>query len=495
MTQLIANSNRTQEIETLVQADSSPFQPSPGHEPLGPSHLDAPSPAPSPTPSPKVEDLSQIQRDDPTGSTPFLPPTLETRKKKKKTETTSHVDEIPSWQSPKILDGGEERPLKSGSKRKFSPDEDGALSDGPPESDEFQFSRPIQSPKKSVEVADLGNQGRSPTKTPVSIRRGTGTGNAKRKVLEPSKISPSPLQYDYLECLCFNLRCTESTNLNLNSPNKARAFLHADNKISQPIGANENTVFPQKSKSIEAIKGKSLNRAARRPFSSINAQADKHPRPSNGVDQQLRQTSVGVSRESPMTQSEPMGIVPDESSTSRTSRRRGAVVSYAEPNLRDKMRRPTKELIDAVGKNGARRSSSFQLEVLGETSDVSSKGQSATSPCPAVSSAEMSLASQSMDSSSTEVAPHQLLETVSRRRQSRRHSSNPKSTTREPSPPREVQGAAELQSLRKSPEQTSSLMHVDGSFDAENSGMWDSSADVNYRRETRVAARRRSMMV
>ena len=32
----------------------------------------------------------------------------------------------------------------------------------------------------------------------------------------------------------------------------------------------------------------------------------------------------------------------------RTSRRRGANISYAEPNLRDKMRRPGKELVDAI---------------------------------------------------------------------------------------------------------------------------------------------------
>lgn len=51
----------------------------------------------------------------------------------------------------------------------------------------------------------------------------------------------------------------------------------------------------------------------------------------------------------------PPDLHPDSSSTSafgtagRGSRRPRGSVSYAEPNLRDKMRRPTKELIDAVG--------------------------------------------------------------------------------------------------------------------------------------------------
>jgi hypothetical protein len=45
--------------------------------------------------------------------------------------------------------------------------------------------------------------------------------------------------------------------------------------------------------------------------------------------------------------------------TSRASRRNRTTVSYAEPNLRDKMRRPTKELFDAVAGEGryARRTS------------------------------------------------------------------------------------------------------------------------------------------
>lgn len=48
--------------------------------------------------------------------------------------------------------------------------------------------------------------------------------------------------------------------------------------------------------------------------------------------------------------------------TSRPSRRARAAISYAEPNLRDKMRRPTKELYDAVtGEGKFKRSSSNHL--------------------------------------------------------------------------------------------------------------------------------------
>ncbi|KAG9256321.1 uncharacterized protein F5Z01DRAFT_634642 [Emericellopsis atlantica] len=55
----------------------------------------------------------------------------------------------------------------------------------------------------------------------------------------------------------------------------------------------------------------------------------------------------------------PPADINSQGEASRPSRRRGSVVSYAEPNLRDKMRRPGKQLVDAVT---SRRSS--QQEIL-----------------------------------------------------------------------------------------------------------------------------------
>jgi hypothetical protein len=55
----------------------------------------------------------------------------------------------------------------------------------------------------------------------------------------------------------------------------------------------------------------------------------------------------------------PPADITSEGETSRPSRRNRTAISYAEPNLRDKMRRPTKELFDAVAGEGkySRRSS------------------------------------------------------------------------------------------------------------------------------------------
>ncbi|KAI1816412.1 hypothetical protein GGS20DRAFT_538147 [Poronia punctata] len=69
--------------------------------------------------------------------------------------------------------------------------------------------------------------------------------------------------------------------------------------------------------------------------------------------------------------------------TTRGSRRARAAVSYAEPNLRDKMRRPnTKQLYDAVageGKNVRRTSQSHRDEIASNPSSVAKSGCSSIS--------------------------------------------------------------------------------------------------------------------
>jgi hypothetical protein len=61
----------------------------------------------------------------------------------------------------------------------------------------------------------------------------------------------------------------------------------------------------------------------------------------------------------------PPGDISSNGEATRPSRRARAAISYAEPNLRDKMRRPTKELFDAVageGKFVGRTSNAHRLE-------------------------------------------------------------------------------------------------------------------------------------
>lgn len=113
-----------------------------------------------------------------------LPPTLETRKKKKRTDTTTALEKSVPQDEP-VPSDKPTQPTKSGSKRKFSPDEDGFFSDTP-DDDEFQFSRPSQSPRRRSGLLDMGRPDLSPSKTPRTMKRVPPGGITKRKVLEPS---------------------------------------------------------------------------------------------------------------------------------------------------------------------------------------------------------------------------------------------------------------------------------------------------------------------
>lgn len=143
---------------------------------------------------PEVNDIPSESRidSDPARDEAALPPTLETRKKKKKIDTAAPVyKELPLAEQP-ITTNQSREPMKSGSKRKFSPDEDGFWSDPAREDDEFQFSRPGGSPPKKTDPFDFMRPDRSPSKTPVSVKRGSAhSGTTKRKVLEPSMRPPA----------------------------------------------------------------------------------------------------------------------------------------------------------------------------------------------------------------------------------------------------------------------------------------------------------------
>jgi hypothetical protein len=284
-----------------------------------------------------------------------------------------------------------------------------------------------------------------------------------------------------------------------------RASVNSDQKVLSRPGTDENTSSPQKLKAIDIQNGGTLNQKPRVARLGLVSQKPKRSGRPIEPEDHLDAESTPLSKDSPVAKAgdQPFGMS-DMSAASRPSRRRGAVVSYAEPNLRDKMRRPSKTMLDAVAGAGPRRSSSFQLgrDSLGNEADASQLG---TSPHPSSNTNQNQLA----DPFGQDETSDQLLATVSRRRRkvssaakdldehtssisvsdapglndlsaalkeklgsrgpSRRHSSNPKSSTRDT-----LRGEADVAS------------DLDSSFEAD---------DMVSRRETRVAARRRSMMV
>ncbi|KAJ5494773.1 hypothetical protein N7463_010860 [Penicillium fimorum] len=440
---------------------------------------------------------SQINNDIPEEPEPLLPPTLETRKKKKKSSSiiAPEISPAPTNRQPSPpIDTTQHAALVS-TKRKYIPeDDDQFTSNLNVDDDEFQFTRPSYSPKKQMNPFEDAQRDQSPTKSHVELTRGSKTPVlSMRKVLEP-----------------------KSANSNLGSPKKARMSSYPDSKLLQrPTKGDENKNSPQKAKDIEKLGGKTVNQKSRvaRITPSNKEKRTSRPAPPQLEEQASRQPALSP---------HPNAMNTEEESATRPSRRRGAVVSYAEPNLRDKMRRPTKEMIDAVAL-GSRRSSRFQA---GRESLDGEGGH--TQPHGSLP-ADFTLAAQSSDLFSVDGSSEQLLAMVSRRkrkvsstpendseaghpssdlkkeiedsladisaqvsqeplnsrRQTRRHSSNPRSTTAD---------MAQYEVDQAEPQSPigDSLEDEDSFGPGPNGSTMDTS---HVRRGQRVAARRKSMMV
>ncbi|KAJ5489578.1 hypothetical protein N7539_004468 [Penicillium diatomitis] len=420
-----------------------------------------------------------------------LPPTLETRKKKKKKN-----DSVNSLFKP-LQDARSEasitlpQPAKSGSKRKFSPDEDGFLSEVTSGDDEFQFSRPNKSPSKKGDVFGLTNSRLSPVKVANSVEPEAAPAPAPA----PAPALPVISSRKVLEPKC--------ANANLKSPQKARNSVKADKQVDRVLarsGENENTYSPQKPKVLDVGEGEYLSHKPR--VIRLAGISQKPKRSSRIIEQEepsTTETQAPSARDSPRVKSGEEASIAEGANASRPSRRRGTVVSYAEPNLRAKMRRPSTGFTDAVSGAGSRRSSSFQFTQTDGSGEAhttqsrgspqsSSKGNTTGGESGSQDSSDLLQATISrrrrkvssddlLDSAPAEASSKEkdqasaLKEKTSARGLSRRHSSNIKSASVSRDPSRH---------------EMDMVSDMDSSFEADESAS---------RRETRIAARRRSMMV
>ncbi|KAJ5772810.1 hypothetical protein N7457_007706 [Penicillium paradoxum] len=325
-------------------------------------------------------------------------------------------------------------------KRKFVLEEDDRFASNLDiDDDEFQFTRPSQAPNKPTNPFEVVHRDQSPIKSHVEATRGSNTPVLPmRKVLEP-----------------------KSANSNLSSPKKARISSNQNPKVLQrPSKSNENTNSAQRDKDVEKLSDKP---ASQKPRVSKVAPSTKEKRTSRPTPVRLEEPVLLQQALSPY----PNALNTEEESSVRPSRRRGTVVSYAEPNLRDKMRRPTKEMIDAVAL-GSRRSSSFQScrasldggEDQGHTQPHSSlsidftlagqgsrytRDNSSEQLLATVSRRKRKVSSTTKDGSDAgssssgpqkeieeslaDISAEVFQESFGAKRQTRRHSSNPKSTT------------------------------------------------------------------
>ncbi|KAL2000760.1 hypothetical protein VTN02DRAFT_2662 [Thermoascus thermophilus] len=269
-------------------------------------------------------------------------PNLETRKKRKGRSLAS--DAKPTEMSIKHFSSANElkSTLKQGSKRKFSPkdEDDGFQSSRNGIDDDFRFIRPVHTPKESVEQHALTSED-----PPSNIGKAglkwefKNQAPPRRKVLEPKSTNTNPVSPR-------KHVTTENENPKISPEDVHKVTLSDAGTRSPPYNDSKLNaeVKQNKQKEREKADGSSENRAV----DSIPASVSKGE---STLSAESKDTSLPQSHDA-STESNTVSVA------SRPSRRSRGAVSYAEPNLRDKMRRPTDEFVDAVGGDRCRRAPS-----------------------------------------------------------------------------------------------------------------------------------------
>ncbi|PYH88472.1 hypothetical protein BO71DRAFT_445227 [Aspergillus ellipticus CBS 707.79] len=269
----------------------------------------------------------------------FLPPTFETRKRK--THNPAHGDlqthEMHS-ESSKGQDDSEVR-LNRGAKRKFSVHHKEELESALMQEEGPQFNQRSRPPSTTARqssspyVDDSTSEGKiQPSKEGTSIYR-----QAKRKVLEykSTNVTMSTPQKE------FTTGMQEPVyKISVNSPSNAVDGKGGTHYAQPEAGINHENCIASGQDGDEGTRetGES-NEAAK-----VSKSLAKKP--------ELQSSTTDIA-----SRDEPKAMADVLSSTARPARRQRAIVSYAEPNLRHKMRRPTNNLIAAVGENQTRRTS------------------------------------------------------------------------------------------------------------------------------------------
>ncbi|KAA8649228.1 shugoshin family protein [Aspergillus tanneri] len=264
----------------------------------------------------------------------MLPPTLETRKRRK--YNTAWMDEATeSEMFVSQSDTGTTQ--KSGFKRKFCAEDDEAL-ESVPQEDDFQFTRPVSSPQLACErYVSLGTY--SPVERPVELEKSSNNHKQpKRKALEPKSI-----------------------NINLIPLNKRRSTTIEDQDQNASTKEDvENGGKQTPSPNVNAYCGQNISKPQRGFLYTNKPTQDgygknEHVIESKSTEGNLRPLPRQIlAPEEHSAYQAPMDILDPPS---RPTRRQRAVVSYTEPNLRDKMRRSNNEFIAAVGSDQPRRNS------------------------------------------------------------------------------------------------------------------------------------------
>ncbi|KAI9734833.1 MAG: hypothetical protein M1834_001912 [Cirrosporium novae-zelandiae] len=286
----------------------------------------------------------------------ILPPTLETRRKRRDSifgdlPSTSQNEELQTSDIPAVL---EQRKvvLKSGAKRKLSvrdDEEDAAISS--PEDFQYTRRKPTSDTESGTDDLERHTSRRSSTHKSTQHR-------TKERSRSRSRSRPGTTEsYSKIENGGRRALASKSTNMDPKSPSKKDkekdcvADKIADLKKDAVKQVREKDHVRSRKPTIKVIKP-SPTEELTQSDEPKEASSKQNPETPAAADlfspPSIEPTARVETRDTPP----PEDISNDTAFNSfGRSTRRARPVSYAEPNLRDKMRRPTKELVDAVGPN------------------------------------------------------------------------------------------------------------------------------------------------
>ena len=278
---------------------------------------------------------------------PLLPANLETRRRRRESthskDTASRdVDAGPD----KLLNTttaieAPSQPLKAGAKRKWNGKDEGEHPSKELEKDHFQFSRKEATASVGEKFSRSAAQKlseRPPSRTDrvreASKESSTAITSSSRRALGPKSANTDPQSPAKLK----NAKTSNepiATKENLAQKIRDRSQQKEKPRTKTPLEAARLIVEPTRVKEPDAL-------ASHEPETPAPAGLDLLSPTS--TEPSARQEGRGDTPPPP-----DLGPGTGTGSFGRASRRPRGSISYAEPNLRDKMRRPTKELVDAVG--------------------------------------------------------------------------------------------------------------------------------------------------
>jgi hypothetical protein len=242
-------------------------------------------------------------------------------------ERDTEIDEIPFKQASPSKAAPPKRPttvpfaqhVKAGTKRKYG-DENGIV-----------HSDTAQAGKENAIVAEktLPARGTQKRKS-IADLAGAAPNKAQSRVISAAKRTPL---------------AAKSTNEDVSSPRKAIKAASLKEAKKEQIRSINETVMKDEAIRLEPviqpIKPPAVDHLELESETAVPSVMPSSPTTPD------RPAQKEVTHDTP-----PPADISSTGETSRPSRRARAAISYAEPNLRDKMRRPTKELFDAVAGEG-----------------------------------------------------------------------------------------------------------------------------------------------